>query len=120
MTESFSNSKKFVLINKMVKIYKNGKIYKQWKINLPMEKIVRFDKQGRLYLPEELRKKLQFKMFLAKMQGNGIYLEPLESDPLEALAILGKDKLKHKSIEQLKKEARRELEENASKNIRRH
>jgi len=43
-----------------------------------------------------------------------------KEDPLEVLATLGKDKLKRKSIEQLKKEARRELEENASKKIRRH
>ncbi|MEK6908437.1 MAG: hypothetical protein AABX23_00090 [Nanoarchaeota archaeon] len=85
-----------------------------------MEKIVSFDKQGRLYLPEELRKKLHFKMFLAKLQGKGVFLEPLESDPIEALAILGREKLKHKSIEQLKKEARGEIEENALKKVRRH
>ena len=38
-----------------------------------MEKIISFDKQGRLYLPEELRKYLQFKTFIAKTQGNGVY-----------------------------------------------
>jgi|GEM_PF-3021289 len=85
-----------------------------------MEKIISFDKQGRLYLPEELRKYLQFKTFIAKAQGKGIYLQPIEEDPIEALSKLGKEKLKGKPIEQLKKEARAEIEENAAKKIRRH
>ena len=85
-----------------------------------MEKIVSLDKQGRLYVPEELRKFLQFKMFLAKIQGKGIYLEPLEEDPIKALSILGKEKLKHKSIAQLKNEARQVLENDATKKLRRH
>ncbi len=85
-----------------------------------MEKVLSFDKQGRLYLPEELRRYLQFKTFIAKEQGQGIYLQPIEEDPLEALSKLGKDKLKGKSIHQLKREARKELEENATKKIRRH
>ncbi len=85
-----------------------------------MEKIVSFDKQGRIYLPEELRRYLQLKTFIAKIQGGGIYLQPVEDDPLEALSTLGKERLRGKSIEQLKKEARAELEENAAKKIRRH
>ena len=85
-----------------------------------MEKIVSFDKQGRLYFPEELRNYLQFKTFIAKAQGKGIYLQPIEEDPFAALSRLGADKLKGKSIEQLKKEARGEIEENAAKKIRRH
>lgn len=39
--------------------------------------------------------------------------EAQQEDPLESLGILGKEKLKHKSIQQLKKEARREIEEDA-------
>jgi len=85
-----------------------------------MEKIVSFDKQGRLYLPEELRKYIQFRTFLAKAQGKGIYLEPIEEDPLEALSRLGKGKMKNKSTTQIKKEARAEIEEHATKKIRRH
>ncbi len=85
-----------------------------------MEKIVSFDKQGRLYLPEELRKYLQFKTFIARAQGRGIYLQPIEEDPLEALSRLGMEKLRSKSIAQLKKEARAEIEENAAKKVRRH
>lgn len=85
-----------------------------------MEKIVSFDKQGRIYVPEELRKVLQFKIFVAKIQGKGVYLEPIEEDPIKALSELGKYKLKGKSIEQLKKEARAEIEENVAKKIRRH
>jgi len=85
-----------------------------------MEKIVSFDKQGRLYVPEELRKYVQFKIFIAKSQGKGIYLEPIEEDPFEALAALGKDKLKGKSINQLKKEARAEIDEHVAKKLRRH
>jgi len=85
-----------------------------------MEKIVSFDKQGRIYVPEELRRYVQFKIFIAKAQGKGIYLEPIEEDPIEALSILGKEKLKGKSISQLKKEARAEIEEDVAKKIRRH
>ncbi|MEK6893446.1 MAG: AbrB/MazE/SpoVT family DNA-binding domain-containing protein [Nanoarchaeota archaeon] len=85
-----------------------------------MEKVVSFDKQGRLYLPEELREYIRFKTFIAIAQGKGIYLQPIEQDPLEALSKLGKDKLKTKSFSQLKKEARGEIEENAAKKIRRH
>ena len=64
-----------------------------------MEKIVSFDKQGRLYLPEELRKYLQFKTFIARAHGNGLYLQPIEEDPLMALSRLGAEKLKDKSLE---------------------
>ena len=85
-----------------------------------MEKIVTFDKQGRLYLPEELREYLKFKTFVAKAYDKGLYLEPIEEDPLEALSKLGKGKLKGKSIDQLKKEARKQIEEDAAKKIRRH
>lgn len=85
-----------------------------------MEKVVSFDKQGRLYLPEELRKYLQFKTFIARAQGEGVYLQPIEEDPLDALSKLGLEKLKGKSIDQLKKEARAEIEENVTKKIRRH
>lgn len=84
-----------------------------------MEKIISFDKQGRLYLPEEMRRFLQFKTLVAKSQDSGIFLEPIEEDPLEALSKLGKGKLT-KSIQQLKKEARKEIEEDAIKKIRRH
>jgi len=35
--------------------------------------------------------------------------DTIEEDPIEALSKLGKDKLKHKSISQLKKEAREEI-----------
>ena len=85
-----------------------------------MEKVVSFDKQGRLYLPEELRRYLQFKTFIARAQGKGVYLQPIEEDPLGALSRLGAEKLKGKSIDQLKKEARVEIEENVTKKIRRH
>ncbi|OGJ20108.1 hypothetical protein A3K73_03070 [Candidatus Pacearchaeota archaeon RBG_13_36_9] len=85
-----------------------------------MEKIVYFDKQGRIYLPEELRKYLKFRILVAKAQDKGIFLEPIEEDPIEALAKLGKDKLKKKSVKQLKEEARKEIEDAAVKKIRRH
>ena len=85
-----------------------------------MEKIVNFDKQGRLYFPEELRAYLKFRTFIARAQGKGVYLQPIEEDPIEALSKLGAEKLKGKSIAQIKKEARAEIEENATKKIRRH
>lgn len=85
-----------------------------------MEKILYFDSQGRLYIPEEIRRMLKFRTLIAKILDKGIFLEPIEDDPIEALSKLGKGKLKHKSIEQLKKEARAEIEKNAIKKIRRH
>ncbi len=85
-----------------------------------MEKIVYFDKQGRIYLPEELRRYLKFKILVAKAMDRGIFLEPIEEDPIEALAKLGKGKLKKKTIRQLKEEARKEIEDAAVKKIRRH
>ena len=85
-----------------------------------MERIISFDKQGRIYLPEELRSYLQLKTFLVKVQGKGVYLQPIEEDPLEALSRLGKEKLKGKSLKQLKKEARKEIGENVTKKIRRY
>lgn len=84
-----------------------------------MEKILTFDKHGRLYLPEEMRKYLQFKTFIAKLQEGGLYLKPIEEDPIESLSKLGKNKLKGKPIISLKKEARAEIEKNVAKNIRR-
>ena len=84
-----------------------------------MEKIVSFDKQGRLYIPEEVRRLLQFKTLVLKVYGKSIIIESIDDDPIEALGKLGKEKLKRKSIETLKKEAREEIEKNALKKIRR-
>lgn len=84
-----------------------------------MEKVLYFDKQGRLYIPEEMRKILQFKTLIARTLEKGIFLEPIEDDPIDALSKLGKEKLRGKSIEQLKKEARKEIEKNAIKKIHR-
>lgn len=82
-----------------------------------MEKVVSFDKQGRLYIPEEIRKFIQFGTFIAKTQNQGIFLQPIEEDPIEALSRLG-NKLKNKSIIKLKEEARLEIEKDAIKKIR--
>lgn len=84
-----------------------------------MEKIVSFDKQGRIYLPEEMRKILRFRTLLARAGEGGVFLEPVDDDPFEELSKLGKEKLKGKQIKQLKKEAREEIEKNAIKKIRR-
>jgi bifunctional DNA-binding transcriptional regulator/antitoxin component of YhaV-PrlF toxin-antitoxin module len=83
-----------------------------------MEKIISFDKNGRLYLPEEIRKFLQYKTVLVRTQEKSIILEPIEEDPLIALEILGKGKL-GKPIKQLKEEARESIKEDAIKKIRR-
>ena len=85
-----------------------------------MEKIVSFDKQGRIYLPEELRAYLKHKVMVAKATDKGICLEPIEEDPIKALAKLGKDKLKEKTLKQLKEEAGKEIEDAAIKKVRRH
>lgn len=83
-----------------------------------MEKIVYFDKQGRLYIPEEVRKVLQFKTLVLRSFDKGIIIESIEDDPIEALGKLGREKLKGKSIKKLKEEARKEVEEHAIKKIR--
>ena len=84
-----------------------------------MEKIVSFDKQGRLYIPEDVRKFMQFKTLVLRIYGKSLVIEPIEDDPIEALSKLGKEKLKRKSIETLKKEAKEEIEKYALKKIRR-
>ena len=84
-----------------------------------MEKIVTFDKQGRLYIPEEIRKILHFKTLVLKVYGKSLSIQPIDDDPIEALAKLGKEKIKTKSIETLKKEAREDIEKSALKKIRR-
>lgn len=83
-----------------------------------MEKIVSFDNQGRIYLPENMRRKLLVRTLIAKTIEQGILLQPIEDDPLEALGKLGGVKLKKKSVKQLKKEAREEIEKNVIKKIR--
>ncbi len=84
-----------------------------------MEKISYLDNQGRLYIPEEIRKFLQFKALVLKAFENKIIIESIEDDPIKALGKLGREKLKGKSIERLKKEAREELEKYALKKVRR-
>ena len=84
-----------------------------------MEKIVSFDKQGRLYIPEEIRRLLQFKTLVLKLHDKSIIIEQIDDDPIEALSRLGKEKLKGKSVETLKKEAREEIEKYAFKKVHR-
>ena len=84
-----------------------------------MEKIVNFDKQGRIYIPERLRKMIQHKTLVISGSSEEICLKPLEEGPVLALGKLGKGKLK-KSIKQLKKEARKEVEKSVVKKIRRY
>ncbi len=84
-----------------------------------MEKVVNFDKQGRIYIPEEMRKYLQFKTMIAKVVNDAIILEPVEDNPIKALSHLGKGKLKNKSVKQLKKQAREDLKSETFKKIRR-
>ena len=84
-----------------------------------MEKIVHLDDQGRLYIPEEIRKILQFKTVVLKIFGKGLIIEPIDENPIEALGRLGKDKLKGKFIKKLKEEAAKEIEKNAIQKIRR-
>lgn len=84
-----------------------------------MERIVSFDKQGRLYIPEELRKYLKFRTLVARILDRRIILEPIEDDPVEALGNLGREKLRGKSITKLKKAARKEIEDGAVKKLRR-
>ena len=82
-----------------------------------MEKIVSFDKQGRIYIPEDLRRQLKSETFVITSVDNSLCLRPIESNPLVELEKLGKDKLKGKSIKKLKEQARMELFKNATKGI---
>ncbi|MBI2452262.1 hypothetical protein HYV50_04280 [Candidatus Pacearchaeota archaeon] len=84
-----------------------------------MERIVSFDKQGRLYIPEEIRRLLQSKTLVLKLHDKSIIIEQIDDDPIEALSRLGKERLKGKSVQTLKKEAREEIEKYALKKIRR-
>jgi len=54
-----------------------------------------------------------------KVYGKTIVIESIDDDPIEALGKLGKEKLKGKSVEILKKEAREEIEKYAFKKVRR-
>ena len=85
-----------------------------------MERIVSFDKQGRIYIPEDMRKMLGVKTLVLKRFDESLIIEPIDDDPIEALGRLGREKLKGKSIQTLKKEAREEIEKNVIKKIRRH
>ena len=84
-----------------------------------MEKIVRLDPQGRVYLPEAIRKLFVGRTLRAVASQQEVVLSSLEDDPVETLARLGKGKMNGKSIAQLKKEARGELKRHAGKHIRR-
>lgn len=83
-----------------------------------MERLITFDKQGRIYIPEEIRSYLRFKTMAVKILNKGIFLEPIKDDPIQALGELGKGKLK-KPIKELKKEARQKIEKDAIKKLRR-
>jgi bifunctional DNA-binding transcriptional regulator/antitoxin component of YhaV-PrlF toxin-antitoxin module len=83
-----------------------------------MEKIVKFDKQGRIYIPEEMRTYLKFKTLVARVLDKSIILESIEEDPIEALGKLGREKLKGKSIKELKKQARENFENESIKKLR--
>ena len=84
-----------------------------------MEKIVSLDKEGRLYIPRRIRKILRLNTVVLKVHNKSIVIEPIEDDPIKALGILGKEKLKGKSIETLRKEAREDIERHAIKKVRR-
>lgn len=60
------------------------------------------DKQGRIYLPKQLKKDLGRKFFAVKINKD-IMLVPVPADPVKELARIGKG-LPRKSIKKLKKE----------------
>ena len=82
-----------------------------------MEKVVSFDKQGRLYVPEEMRKSLGFTTGVLTVRGNSLVIEPIHDDPIEALGKLGKEKLKGKSIADLRKMAQEDIGKHALKKV---
>ncbi len=82
-----------------------------------MEKIINLDAQGRIYIPEEMRRLFEEKAFVVQASEEGICLKPVHEDPLIELEKISRGKLK-KTISQLKKEAREEIEKYASKKIR--
>jgi bifunctional DNA-binding transcriptional regulator/antitoxin component of YhaV-PrlF toxin-antitoxin module len=84
-----------------------------------MVRIVHLDEQGRLYIPEDIRKALKLKTVVLKILGKELIVEPIDDNPIKALGELGREKLKGKSIKKLKEEARKEIEEHAIKKIRR-
>ncbi len=84
-----------------------------------MEKIVSFDKQGRLYIPEDIRKSLDSKTLVLRAYNNALIIEAIDENPIAALGKLGKEKLKGKSIKLLRKKAMEEIKKNAINKIRR-
>jgi len=82
-----------------------------------MEKIASFDEQGRVYIPEEMRRFLKSKTLALRLIENGLLIEPIEGDPIKALGDLGKDKLRGKSVKKLKEDAQAEIEKNVLKKI---
>jgi bifunctional DNA-binding transcriptional regulator/antitoxin component of YhaV-PrlF toxin-antitoxin module len=71
--------------------------------NIAMEKTtVVMDKQGRIYLPRQIKKDLGRKFFVVKINKD-IILVPVPSDPVKELERIGKG-LPKKSIKRFRKE----------------
>ncbi len=66
-----------------------------------MSRVVETDKKGRLYLPKETREKYGQKFLEIELEDE-IKLIPIPDDPVEDLRKIT-DKLKGKSIEEMKK-----------------
>ncbi len=71
-----------------------------------MARVVETDKKGRLYLPKETREKYGQKFLEIELEDE-IKLIPIPDDPVEDLRKVT-DKLKGKSIEEMKKGIREE------------
>jgi len=75
-----------------------------------MSRIVETDKKGRLYLPKDTREKYGERFLEVEMEDE-IKLLPIPDDPVEDLRKVT-DKLKGKSIEEMKKGIREEIIKN--------
>ncbi|MFW5907167.1 MAG: AbrB/MazE/SpoVT family DNA-binding domain-containing protein [Candidatus Natronoplasma sp.] len=71
-----------------------------------MSRIVQTDKKGRLYLSKKIREKYGQKFLQIELEDE-ISLIPISDDPVEDLRKVT-DKLKGKSMEEMKKEIREE------------
>ncbi len=77
---------------------------------------VETDPHGRIYLPSELRQKYGEKFHLVEYEDR-LELIPIEEDPLQAVREAAGDAFEETSIEELKKEALEQAQQEAEEDL---
>ena len=92
----------------------SGKIYKNSHIQAEVMKPTICDAKGRIYLPEDVRKKYGTRFFVVPA-GDKILLFPLVDDPVKDFAELGKKLPQHMTVAELKADLRKYAEEQSAR-----